>query len=389
MSCSERPISDLSVGGIALRWYRLTVSLHHSISLITVGVLSTAGALGQTFTLIGRPDGSLESVGTGLSSDGSTAVGYSTGIGGAYVWTASGGRYDFGFEQGIPIASQARGVSGDGSVVVGFAGTNGTPIAYRWSGPGTFESLGVIGRFRKSYATDANRDGSVVVGRLEDGLGTVAEPFVWTRAGGMRSLGRVAGSFIAEATAVSDDGNTVVGWGVGGAERGFIWTAGAGMRMLQGLPGTDGSTEAFGLSRDGAIVVGFAGGEATGAMWRDGVVVNLGKLADTREFLAVGVDDLGSVVIGTSDGTTHIATIWTPDRHIERLSDYFASLGMSMPAGASLVSCDAVSADGRTFTGTAVIDGVGIGFVATVPAPGSALLLGLGVLGATRHRRTS
>ncbi len=348
-----------------------------------LSITVAAAACGRDFTLIGFPDGTAGSSCTGLSTDGTVCAGNLINAGG-FTWNASTGLYDLRQDTGVPFGTQFEGISGSGQVSVGYAPVGGTLQAARWSGLGTFQSLGLVGAFRRSFANDASFDGSTVVGRLESSSGAVVEPFVWSESQGMRSLGRVGGSFIAEATAVSDDGNTVVGFGIGAAERGFVWTSSAGMRLLSS-PG--GFSSAYGISANGQYIVGTAGAAIEAALWHGDSVFNLGKPENSSYFRANGVDDAGAIVIGNSNGPQFTATVWTQARGIEALDRYLTAMGVVIPVGCQLGSCESISADGRTIAGTAFVGGVQLGYVVTVPSPASWLALGVGAVGMRRRRR--
>src|SRR5262245_23616114 len=85
------------------------------------------------------------------------------------------------------IDSLGMGVSADGSVVVGAAGSGGNyHRAFRWTSGGGMEDIGVAGLFAFAHAVSA--DGAVVVGVGDpDGGGNSA--FRWTFADGMVRLG--------------------------------------------------------------------------------------------------------------------------------------------------------------------------------------------------------
>src|SRR5262245_44852383 len=69
-------------------------------------------------------------------------------------------------------------------------------------------------------------------------------------------LGFLGGGTSSQASALSDDGTTVVGWGTSSSapNEAFVWTAGGG---IQGL-GTNGLRSSFAeaVSGDGSVVVG-------------------------------------------------------------------------------------------------------------------------------------
>lgn len=355
-------------------------------------VVGLPGAVASAqFYSVGHAAGSTESSGVALSSDGMVAVGYSTPSLIGYTWTRSGGRVDFGSAAGMPVA-RSGGISGDGRVIVGTSYTQGgSQIAFRWSGPGTFQTLGTVSSFySRTHAVDASADGGVIVGYANDRFEGMSVPFRWTAGGGMQSLGAFPGAALTEATAVSDDGRVICGTSVGQRSYGWTWTEEGGYEVLPVLDGTDGQSFAYGMNRLGSAVVGTAGFEAYSAMWRGGEVIRLGDVAG-RPFTPYAVDDLGTVAVGITDGgASHWATVWTQARGAELLSDYLAANGVEIPTGVSLLSCTAVSADGRTFTGTAVShDGpaTAFGYVVTIPAPGVLVVAAWGLLSAGARRR--
>jgi hypothetical protein len=90
--------------------------------------------------------------------------------------------------------------------------------------------------FDFSLAQDVSADGSVVVGAVGFGVDTYAGAFIWDPAHGMRDLRQVlvnhlgssadvAGWTLDYATAVSADGNVVVGYGTNRAGKTEAWIA--------------------------------------------------------------------------------------------------------------------------------------------------------------------
>jgi probable HAF family extracellular repeat protein len=340
----------------------------------------TPSSLAQSFTLMGFVPPRLTSTVTGLSADGTVAAGYDDGAGAkGFTWTAAGGRINFGLA--FTSTSVVNGISGNGLAVVG----NGPDRAFKWSQAGGYQNLGVLPGYQSSSARDANHDGSIVVGTLSNGSGSEPQAFRWTQATGMQGLG--AGT---SALAVSGDGTKVVGFTGPFGNRPFTWTTGAG---LQFLPTLDGSISGYatGINHDGSIIVGRSGVELRGTLWMNGVPTDLTNGSMTMNLSASQVSDDGSVVAGLlnlgSGGS--FAGVWTQGMGMMKLSDYLALHGVSIPAGFTLATCTAMSADGRTFAGytTGIGPGSIQGFVATIPAPGTAALLGIAGLVTMRRRR--
>jgi probable HAF family extracellular repeat protein len=194
----------------------------------------------------------------GVSADGTTVVGYSHGASGyeAFRWTAGvmAGLGDFA---GGSFASVARAVSGDGATVVGSGAGPAGSRAFRWTG-GVMSDIGSAGTARA-----ISSDGSTIVGfynedpfRWKDGVATPLEEFpvanastlaydvsgdgsiavgsagpaenlydheaVFWNANGIHEIDRIltglgvdlTGWELIEATSISDDGSTIVGWGM-------------------------------------------------------------------------------------------------------------------------------------------------------------------------------
>jgi probable HAF family extracellular repeat protein len=205
----------------------------------------------------------------------------------AYVWTPEQGRLPIQAltNHGHPIYPKA--LSHDGAIWVGEAGNEINPgnstEAFRYAmntgpvglgylpggGPGAASLL--AGR---SSATSVSANGSVVVGYSASanslnqpwqGQGPLQnddfsgfEAFVWTKAAGMVGLGDLAGGYFdSRASAVSANGEVVVGTGTSGAEgEAFRWTSQTGMIGLGFLNTLAPGSSAAAASADGSIVVG-------------------------------------------------------------------------------------------------------------------------------------
>ena len=112
---------------------------------------------------------------------------------------------------GSSCGTQALGISGDGSVIVG-AGcvSSGNNEAFRWTAARGYQVLGDLGG-GSSDARAASFDGSVVVGQSIDTSGT-PRAYRWTAAQGMVALPLLqAGTSGHEADSVTDDGTMAAG----------------------------------------------------------------------------------------------------------------------------------------------------------------------------------
>lgn len=250
--------------------------------LIVVGSSETAfrWSAGLGLVSLGALSGGIGSWASGVSADGSIIVGgSSSSLGGrAFRWTgALVGMESLGTLPG-GSDSAARGVSGDGSVIVGeSSGSGGTYFGFRWTPATGMVSLGTLPGAPLAYGSSAygvSSDGSVIVGKGGTPFGTRA--FRWTSAGGMANLGPFPGGTTTEARGVSGDGSKVVGWGMTSlGSRAFLWTSALGLVDLNTyLPtlGTDLTDwtldQATAISADGTTIVGW--GTILGEMraWR-------------------------------------------------------------------------------------------------------------------------
>lgn len=365
------------------------------------GVGGMARAQAPSFTLVGFPSGASASYAHSLSADGGVAAGYSR-MGNAYpgfTWTAAGGRYDFGLDLGMPPTTQAAGISGNGGTVVGAAWTTQnffSERAFRWSGPGTYQSLGTAG-YPRSAAESVSGDGSVVVGRVEGGPFTdfqFGQAFRWTPATGMQLLGHTRpGNVYSRATDVSRDGGTIVGYSFdsGGFNDAFMWTPAGGMATLPQLPGTPfPNSRAYGVTFDGSIIVGISGPANNAVMWRGGSVIDLGLPPGWTYSIARAVSDNGAVVAASINATVgQAAGVWTAGRGMEPLADFLTANGASIPMGWNLLDSYDVSGNGLVFAGVATSAGSSQGFIASVPGPATVAVGVLGLASTAARRRAT
>jgi probable HAF family extracellular repeat protein len=308
----------------------------------------------------------------GVSDDGLFVVGTSGNE--AFRWMQAGGMVGLGFLPGPYIRSEARGVSADGSVVVGRSSTTASPgsgppsiYAFRWTQTSGMVSLGDLPGSSlpgtrnpaSSYAYAVSADGSVVVGHGNTNSGYKA--FRWTLTGGMVDLGDFSGGGTnSRATGVSADGSVVVGFGTkASGSKAFRWTQTGGMIDLGDLPGGISLSLANDVSADGSVVVG-SGNSMSGPeafRWtQSGGMVGLDDLAG-GDFIstAIAVSADGAIVVGQGHSASgYEAFFWDAAHGMRSLKDVLIDdfgLGASL-TGWTLTSADDMSADGQFIVGT-------------------------------------
>lgn len=344
------------------------------------GLIGSVGVASAQVTLLGT-----NTRANGVSADGRVVVG-EVGVGTthAFVWTAAGGRNDFGLDPGMPQTSTANAVSGDGRYVVGgsFAG------GYRWSGPGTFQTLGTLPfPIGGAPAYGVNGDGSVIAGWAGNTNTGPVGSFYWTQSGGMQQI-PISIDIAPRVVGVSRDTGVAVGTAGLGDTRAFTWSPSAGTRVLQAPAGAPfQTTTAAAINFDGTIVVGTSSVGTT--VWRNEVPSIIPQLPGFG-FEPACLNDDASVIagLGSRSGILY-AVIWTQARGTELLTSYLASQGVSLPSGIFFQSVTGVSSDGRTIVGVGgFLGGAAQGFVVTVPAPATVALTGcLMAFVAQRRRR--
>jgi hypothetical protein len=317
-----------------------------------------AGARGQTFQGIGYPAGASYSQSVGISADGLTVIGVSDG--GSFRWTAAGGR------QSIPVRPYA--ISADGSVIVGDWGS----FAARWTSAGGPESLGGFPGGLSSSARGVSPDGSIVVGGADDPLPQYdheTRAFYWTRSGGMIRIDSTQ-SLYSYGVCLTSGG---VAYGVLGAngDEAFSWTSAGGLMLLGGMSG-DSDDDVAAVTPDGQFVVGAAANTQRYAFrWTEqGGRVSLGMLPGDLASGATCASADGAIVGGYSEHYESFwvdrAALWTRSG-VLNLGTYLPSLGIDL-TGWSLTDISGVSGDGRVITGSGLHGGVQEAWVATIPS---------------------
>jgi uncharacterized membrane protein len=259
--------------------------------------------------------------------------------------------------------SLAFGVSPDGSTVVGLSNSMDGFQAFDWNelsgiiGIGSFPNDG----FRSSQAKAVSNNGVIVGASVRpDSLDEDGSPFVWTQEGGMIFPGNLGGPHTGgEAFGVTADGSIVVGFvfNASGNLQAFRWTSQTGPEGLPMLQGQQ-LSRALGVSADGSVIVGNASIGSTTfprpVKWEGRQAMFLPDLTHGTIGSANGVTPDGSLIVGTSGGH---AVMWT--------ASGVQDLG-TLPNSFPNSSGAAVSADGAVVVGSNVLDISDNSFVAVI-----------------------
>ena len=295
-----------------------------------------------------------------ISADGATiaAAGWSlaTWSPQAVKWTSATGANKL--DATLPMNGGAWAVSANGTVLAGWKFSSSGKAAC-WVN-GASRSLT---SFRNSAVNDLNRDGTTAVGRNPTGesstyYGVAAK---WAVSGGtVSSLGDLAGGAThSEATRISADGTTIVGWGTTtSGVTAFRAVGGAAMVSLDDLTGGRVFSEALGVSRDGSVVVGRS--ESTNGMegfrWTSAGMTGLGDLpGGAFQSLATGVSGDGAIVvgIGASEADNEVF-VWDAGHGMLSLSGLCAAAGLPA-SGYRFTYCrPVISEDGDSVAGDAI-----------------------------------
>lgn len=322
------------------------------------------------FRPLGRlPDGNW-SAATDVSSDGTVVVGWSMVDGDkqAYRWTAADGMVGLGDLPGGDFFSQAWAVSADGSVVVGNSdGDVTTPFggqAFVWTEATGIQAIPGATPTGASSALGISDDGDTIVGwhYFTSSFTAFRTTSVMTELPGLTV-----------AMDASSDASIIVGYDATQAKR---WSASEVDSL--GRLGTDNHSEATAVTPNGATVVGWSYKSGSSFessepfRWTSsGGLAGLGYRSGQIN-MANDVSDNGALIVGTieSGGTTaHRAFVWTEQEGVRTVDDLLAEYGTTVP-GWILSSATGVSADGSTIVG----DGSGPNreeaWIITIPEPG-------------------
>ena len=260
---------------------------------------------------------------------------------------------------GAATSGQANGVSTDGSVIAGNAGST----AFRYTKNGAFQNLGTLSGRSTSVGNGISGDGATVVGSATGG--GPALPFKWTQLNGIQQLGLPADILGAQATAANENGSTIVGAGVH-ITHGFTsseairWDNGS--PVLLGFIGGAGlapfaQSVPYDINADGTVIVG-NGTSNIGTQafrWEATQMIGLGKLPGASGSTATDVSADGKIVAGNSTGST--PWVWTANTGMRNLLAIFEEHEFDL-TGWSIGSITGMSDNGRVLTGTGTHNGL-------------------------------
>jgi uncharacterized membrane protein len=287
---------------------------------------------------------------------------------------------------GLPAFTNSSSVrvSGDGSTIAWSTITG----LERWRG-GTTAALDA-----PMQLGGLSANGDVVVGM------SGANPARWSSSTGLQlipALPNAVSSSFAYVSRPTPDGRAFAGSSFipDLGFRPWKWSEAGGLTPLTALPVGNASsvdTVANTISANGNIVGGFGGRGAYNLLrWDESTLSNLGR----GNFNLVIVRDMnasGNVVVGT--GFPGALVWWVGGRGATNLQSVLEEdFGLALP-DYTMLSADSISDDGRVIVGW-MQENFGLGRTFTyrvelpsaVPAPGTAALLVLGGIAATRRRR--
>lgn len=309
------------------------------------------------FETLGTLPGSVfgESEAFGVNANGSVVVGVNYRLAQDFTLIQEAFRWKDGVMTGLGdlpggnFESYAEDVSADGSVVVGWSDGDDWWHAFRWEN-GVMTDLGA------RWAKGVSGDGRVVVGSYPYVPTGAYEAVKWVD-GVMTPLGDLpGGSKFSQAWGISDDGKVIVGGGEATGQTAFRWEDGV-MISLEEEPGM---SRAFAVNSDGSVVVGeFARTSGDIAFrWVDGVLNPLNGPPDWFSIQAQGVSGDGFTVAGVgihNQSQRDTALMWTQQSGFLPviLNEFLDQNGVERGSW-YLETAMAVSTDGSTITGRAV-----------------------------------
>ncbi len=384
-----------------------------SVAVVVACGLSSCVAWADDFRGVGIHSPSGYSFARALSADGLTMTGDATVTDGtrtwteAYVWSPAIGFTPLGY-LGESLSgnrqSFAWDMSADGTVVVGESSNTymetGQLEAFKWTRGVGMEGLGFLAPyvgevFGESRARGVSADGTVVVGQSTNNDGTVTwkEAVIWsgvskTALGVLGDMQVNVGTDItpiyevrhgdSSADYVSGDGTVVAGHsnndnGTDYWSEAFAYQVGFGrIDFMEGTDGQTGGSDVRGIS-DAGLVVGNSTNTDGSVTWKEGYtwsvgggLTRIGWLGDgpsgAHGYSAVwGVSGDGSTVVGYSSTTDATyaweqAFTWDSTSQIMRALDLLSPVADVISYGTYVSHGYATTPDGSVIVGSALED---------------------------------
>ena len=152
----------------------------------------------------------------------------------------------------------------------------------------------------------------------------------------------------------------------------FVWTERGGLVPLGELPGGEQASEPFGMSPDGAVIVGKSASKNGVEAFRWTPSTGMKGLGDLPrgDFQSMAFDvSAGGTVVGMATAERGpVAFIWDAQNGLRSLESALSIAGVRTAEGWQLTEATAISADGRTIVGSGTNpDGKPEGWVAHLP----------------------
>lgn len=201
-------------------------------------------------------------------------------------------------------SSEAVAVSADGRVVAGSSRSlAGASQAFRWTSENGPQPLGFLPHGSFTMATAVSEDGDVIIGNADGGASLGRHVFRWTLQDGLTQLDELPNATLCAGSAVSGDGAVVAGTCLAPGNEAFRWTEASGPIGLGRLgTGSNAMSTAVAISADGTHIGGAGHPVLTGAVIWDSsnTPLVIGALPGDSYAAITALSGDGSVAAGVS-----------------------------------------------------------------------------------------
>lgn len=329
----------------------------------------------------------------------------------AFRWSQPTGMVRLDLGEGVGGETAAHAISADGGTVAGAAGGTFIPgpigpnplRAVSWPNGGSGANYLEPSLYDDNLAaaTGVSNDGGFIVGFSNSHLFSETEAFLWTPSEGYRGLGDPGGDVrFSNAYGVSDDGAEIVGAAKTPAgARACRWSEITGLVLLD--DSSLGWSVAENVSPDGSTIVGryshdpyhehaFCWTKAEGMVQLEGL---------QERTIAVAASNGGNLIVGNSSPfpaliplpgeppLDFVPVVWDSYRQLHRLDEFLEANGLDF-TGWTLTRVFDISSDGTVIVGEGINpDGNQEAFMAVIPEPFTVTLLAIGAASLLGHKR--